>query len=151
MWWNDVPVLWRVLACPLPSVETWTDLINQQSLGFQLECASQKILILVAMKYCMVVCFVKARIDISCDTTWKYLQSVSWLFPFYSPAHPRCLMSTCKLLLCGCVLLDILLPFCGGVALGLLLLIKEVLNILKCVGITAPRSALGTPLLRKYL
>ena len=154
-WWNYVLVWCSLLACLLPCDKTSADLIKQQSLGFQLECASHKILMLAAMKYCMVLCFVKARTAISCDTSWTYLQSVSWLFPFYSQAGPalcsRCLISICKPLPCRRVLLDVLLPFCGGVALGLFLLIKDVLNILKCIGITASRSALGTRLLGKCL
>lgn len=155
MWWNYILVSWMLLAWLLPCDEAWADLIRQQSLRFQLECARHEILILAAMKYCMVVCFVKARTGISCDTAWKYLQSLSWLSPFYSWADPtwcpRCLVSICKPLPCWCVSWDVLLPLCGGLALRLFSLIKDVLNILQCTGITASWSALGTPLLGKYL
>lgn len=34
-------------------------------------------------------------------------------------------------------------PFCGDVALGLFLVLKDVLNILKCAVTTASQSALG--------
>lgn len=87
---GEILVLQSSVVCLLPSDGISADLIKPQSLGF-LECASHKILVAVALESCMVVfCKSKER----CDTAWKYLQSVSWFFPFCSEAGLQCLMQT---------------------------------------------------------